>query len=281
MGEAKARMNYIKLGSELTRTIKQIAQWRFGRQLGQVKLLEFACGYGRNVRHLVHVFPRRNITVSDIMEKAVRFNMEQFQVAGRLSVHDPADLDWSERFDMIVVPSLFSHLPARTFAGWIAALYGLLAEDGILVFSVLGDNVLDDRVAMPETGIHYELHSENEVLDKEEYGLAHVTDSFVRDQVIKATGRTDYGLIERGFWKVQNVYMLTCGDLVEPASFHYDRGLIGNIDQVTLQIDGTMRISGWAAETNQATNLNVTACAYLDGARVAEWSRHRSSCRCR
>src|SRR6516165_945474 len=66
MGPGKARMHYFKLGSELTRTIKQIANWRFGDRLDRVRLLEFACGYGRNVRHLVHVFPRENIFVSDI-----------------------------------------------------------------------------------------------------------------------------------------------------------------------------------------------------------------------
>jgi hypothetical protein len=70
LGPGKARMHYFKLGSELTRTIKQIANWRFGDRLDRVRLLEFACGYGRNVRHLLHVFPRENIFVSDIMQKA-------------------------------------------------------------------------------------------------------------------------------------------------------------------------------------------------------------------
>jgi hypothetical protein len=196
--------------------------------------------------------------------------LAQFKVAGRLSVLDPADLNWMERFDMIVVPSLFSHLPQRRFAGWIASLYGLLSEDGILVFSVLGDNVLGPEISMPESGIHYELRSENEVLDREEYGVTHVTESFVGELILTATGQGKYGLVRRGFWNHQDVYILTRGDSIDPAAFLYDRGLIGHVDKVIREAGGAIRVVGWAAETRQAANVDVVARAILDGRKVAE-----------
>ena len=119
---------------------------------------------------------------------AVKFNIEQFGVTGRVSVHDPNDLHWNERFDFIVVPSLFSHLPESTFAGWIAALYRLLTDDGILVFSVHGDYLQGPDGSMPESGILFHHQSESATLDKSEYGSTFVTEAFVRDQIQKSDG---------------------------------------------------------------------------------------------
>jgi SAM-dependent methyltransferase len=269
-GPSKSRMVYVQLGSELTCTIKQIANWRFGPRLDDVRFLEFACGYGRVVRHLTHVFPRENIFVSDIMKEAVDFNMAQFKVAGRVSVHEPADLDWPERFDMIVVPSLFSHLPERTFAGWIKALHSLLREDGILVFSVHGDNVLSPESRISESGILFLLESENDVLDKEEYGLTYVTEAFVRDQIRKATGSDTYSLTRRGFCKHQDFYILSKGTKVDLSSFRYDRGLMGKIDTAVIQADGTLSLSGWAVEACPGANRDVVVRAYINDTKVAE-----------
>ena len=78
-------------------------------------MLEFACGYGRNVRHLVRRFPRATITVSDIDGGAVAFASGRFGVCGRLSASEPEALLWDDRYDLIVVPSLFSHLSDATF----------------------------------------------------------------------------------------------------------------------------------------------------------------------
>ena len=75
-----------------------------------------------------------------------------------------------------------SHLPEKTFAGWIGGLHNLLTDQGILVFSVHGDHLLGPETAVPEGGIHFVLESENSVLPLEEYGLSYVTEDFVRSR---------------------------------------------------------------------------------------------------
>jgi SAM-dependent methyltransferase len=273
LGHNRAWMMYFQLGSELTRTILQIANWRFAGRLEEIKFLEFACGYGRNVRHLLHLFPRDHIFVSDIQEKAVQFNIDQFGVAGRASVHRPEDLRWDERFDLIVVPSLFSHLPEETFAGWIAALHGLLTSKGILVFSVHGSHLMGPDVTVPESGIHFVAESENSVLDKEEYGLSYVTESFVKKQISEAIGHTTYSMTKRGFWNHQDFYILSKSEPSDLGSFRYDYGVLGHLDRVSVSSKGTLELSGWAKDARHPRAPRPRVEVLLDGRRIGRSRR--------
>ena len=263
-------MNYFRLGSELARTIMQIANWRFAGKTDQIKMMEFACGYGRNLRHIVHCIPAQNIFVSDIYADAVKFNIEQFGVSGRVSVHNPIDLDWNERFDFIVVPSLFSHLPESTFAGWIAALYRLLTDDGILVFSVHGDHLQGPDATMPESGILFHHQSESTTLDKSEYGSSFVTEAFVRDQIRRATGHSVYSRTKRGFWKHQDFYIVAKSPTADVTSFRYNHGVPGHFEHIEAGIGRSLKLKGWAKDTNRARNdgLRVEVC--LDGRKIGE-----------
>src|SRR4051795_13599324 len=101
-GATRARFDYFRLGHELMRTVDQVVDWAFGRAQADISVLEFACGYGRNIRHLVRRFPARNITACDIDANAVAFVSDRFGVTGRVSVADPADLTWNAQFDLII-----------------------------------------------------------------------------------------------------------------------------------------------------------------------------------
>jgi SAM-dependent methyltransferase len=276
IGENTSWMNYFMLGGELTRTIAQIANWKFPGGIDRVQVLEFACGHGRNVRHTVKRFPARNVFVSDIYESAVAFNIDQFGVRGRLSVHDPKELNWDERFDLIVVPSLFSHLPESTFAAWIKALYGLLTDKGVLVFSVHGEHLLAPDVVIPESGIHFLAESESSTLDPQEYGLSYVTETFVREQITTATGSPSYFTTRRGFWQHQDFYLVTRDSDTEVAKFRYDRGLVARISQIELDESGELVVSGWAKETHQAQNEGVAVRVYIDDQKVGETTTFES-----
>jgi SAM-dependent methyltransferase len=269
-GAPLAKMNYFRLGSELTRTIMQIASWRFAGKTDQIKMMEFACGYGRNLRHIVNCIPAQNIFVSDIYADAVKFNIEQFGVTGRVSVHDPNDLHWNERFDFIVVPSLFSHLPESTFAGWIAALYRLLTDDGILVFSVHGDHLQGPDGSMPESGILFHHQSESATLDKSEYGSTFVTEAFVRDQIQRATGHSVYSRTKRGFWKHQDFYMVAKSRMVDVTSFRYNYGVAGHFERIERGNGRSLKLKGWAKDTNWARNDGLRVEVRLDGRKIGE-----------
>jgi hypothetical protein len=261
MSASEARMNYYKQGSDLARTIMQIANWRFPGKTHKIKMMEFACGYGRNVRHIVNCFPPKNVFVSDIYADAVKFNIEQFGVRGRVSVHNPSDLEW---------PSLFSHLPESTFSGWIAALHGRLSEDGILVFSVHDEHLLPPDIPLPDSGIFFRAQSESATLDKNEYGDSYVSEAFVREQIQKVTGRATYSRTKRGFWNHQDFYIISKNPNVDVASFRYDHGVVGNLEKIELAHGRSLRITGWAKDTINGSDQETLIEVYLGGRQIAK-----------
>jgi SAM-dependent methyltransferase len=268
-GESLGLMYYHKLGCDLAGTFLQVADWAFPGEADSIKVLEFACGYGRVLRHLVNCFPARNVTASDIMPKAVAFCAEQFGVEGKLSVHDPSDLHWSERYDLIVVPSLFSHLPDRTFLKWLSALYGLLTDRGVLAFSTHGDHVLPAGT-VPKSGIRFDASSENDDLDGKEYGTSYVSEAYVREQVRRATGRPRYAYAKRGFCNFQDLYIVAKDPSVDVESFRYNYGILGYIDTFAFQPDGALLLEGWAGDTRDAESRPVKVEVLVDDRRVAQ-----------
>lgn len=201
-GAARAEFEYIRLGRDAADVVEQIVAWAFpdGRS---IDVLEFACGYGRIVRHLVARFGADCVTASDIDADAVAFVAQEFGVDGKVSVAEPEQLAWTERFGLIVIPSLFSHLPDATFGRWVAALYRLLLPDGVLVFSVHGDHLPD---AGDVDGIRFIAVSETRGrLDPGDYGTAYVTEAYVAARIAELPGRPPLARVERGFWDHQDL----------------------------------------------------------------------------
>ena len=85
-GESKnsglARAAYFKEGAEINATIQQLIDCKFGDRKKDIKFLDFACGYGRSTRFLVHNLPPDNVWVSDIYSGAVKFQTDNFGVHG-------------------------------------------------------------------------------------------------------------------------------------------------------------------------------------------------------
>lgn len=126
-------------------------------------VLEFACGHGRLTRHLVRRLDRARLTVADVDREAVDFVTSTFGVGGFYSATDPAAVVRAERYELILVVSLFSHLPETTWARWMATLLALLEPGGKLVFTSLalrGEAVLpEDREGFAK-GFLYKPHNE-------------------------------------------------------------------------------------------------------------------------
>jgi SAM-dependent methyltransferase len=266
--DTKARMAYLSLGYDLVQTVERIARWRFGRRLPELRVLEFAAGHGRNVRHLVRVFPPGNVAVSDIQLDAVAFCEQQFGVSGFPSAHDPDALEAGRRFDLIIVPDLFSHLPDTTFSRWIRALHGLLDEGGLLVFSVHG-NHLQAPAERAAAGITFVAQSESQSLDKAEYGTSHVSAAYVRAQIATATGHRSHALIRRGFWNHQDVYLVPRDEDETVDAYEHDYGVISSLDVVALTREGHLELSGWATRAVDGVD-HVQVRVLLDGLVVAQ-----------
>jgi 2-polyprenyl-3-methyl-5-hydroxy-6-metoxy-1,4-benzoquinol methylase len=155
-------------------------------------LLEFACGYGRLTRHLVHKLDPGRITVSDIDARGVDFLTAELGVSGFHSARTARQLTHDGRYDMVVVVSLFSHLPLEHWRPWLERLGEMLNPGGVLWFSTGGMhawtvNVAEtDREAFRPKADGFLWREENETrgrLAAEEYGIAYVSNAFVERAV--------------------------------------------------------------------------------------------------
>ena len=170
------------------------------------RFLEFACGYGRFTRHLVRVLDPSRVTVSDLYHQAVDFQVERFGVKGVYSALAPEDVHFPDRYDLIFVASLFSHLPDALFGIWIERLYDALDDGGTLLFSTHGPSCLPEDRVFPERGILYHKASESRSHSADDYGTSYVTPEYVATVVRERTGQDVALEVTRGLFNIQDVY---------------------------------------------------------------------------
>lgn len=248
---------YLKQGAEINATVQQLLDWRFGDKKDSVKILDFACGYGRATRFLVRDIPPSNVWVSDIYADAVRFQKETFAVNGFVSHHDPSTVRCDEDFDMIFVASLFTHLPHERFIGWLWRLLQMLRPNGILAFSV-HDQVLAESLRMPPSGILFREASESRTLNKKEYGVTYVTETFVQRAIDLAAGsKHPYRRLVRALCGAHDVYVVPANADEQFRDFQYVQPPVGYVDWFEVSEAGVLRIGGWAGDPTPDSELEA------------------------
>jgi SAM-dependent methyltransferase len=260
-GESKdsglARAAYFKEGAEINATIQQLIDCKFGDRKKDIKFLDFACGYGRSTRFLVHNLPPDNVWVSDIYSGAVKFQTDNFGVHGFDSCHDPGYLVCDVRFDMIFVGSLFTHLPERRFGPWLQRLFEMLSPDGILAFSV-HDEALAGGQVIPTPGILFVEASESRTLSKSEYGVSYVTEDFVRNTIHKVAGSAwPYKRLVKALCGAHDIYLLDRNPAESFTSFDYRQPPVGYVERFELSKSGSLSVAGWAGDPNAGINLEA------------------------
>ncbi|HEY0159231.1 MAG TPA: class I SAM-dependent methyltransferase [Thermoanaerobaculia bacterium] len=229
----RAVTNYFQNALEQFALVRHIARWR-----GPVRrMLDFASGYGRLTRLLVHERLADEITVADILPGGMEFQAEQFGVRTILSTTQPEGFVAEGQFDLIFVASLFTHLPPSTFTPWLRRLAELLTPEGLLIFSVHDESLAPDAVE----GISFHTNSESRVLDVEEYGSTYVTEGYVREQVA-AAGEFACVRLPRALADWQDVYVISPSPIADPKPRRTPKGFV---DQFLVDEEG-VRISGWA-----------------------------------
>jgi SAM-dependent methyltransferase len=231
----RALVSYFQNALEQFELVRHIAGWR-----GPVRrMLDFASGYGRLTRLLVHQKLADEVTVADILEGGMQFQAEQFGVRTILSKTRPEELVTPDRYDLIFVASLFTHLPPSTFTPWLRRLAEALEPEGLLIFSVHDESIAPEKV---EGGIRFESYSESRVLDAEDYGSTWVTEGYVREQVATLGAGYDCVRLPRALAEWQDVYVISPSPIPDAKPRRTPKGFV---DRFAVEQDG-VRISGWA-----------------------------------
>ena len=130
------------------------------------RILDFPCGHGRVLRYLKSAFPQAGITACDLTRDGVDFCAKTFGATPCYSHEDPAKVPLEpDAYDLIWVGSLFTHLEAHRWKGFLELYASTLRRGGILVFTTHGDFIYNRM-----QGIEYPFN----------YGLSYWRDTLVK-----------------------------------------------------------------------------------------------------
>lgn len=238
---------YFAVALQQFHVVEQIIQ-RHPVTRDHLKFLDFACGYGRLLKFLVHSLPTGNIHAAEIMPEAVEHARRRYRVTALQSTERPQDFQSAQRYDVIWVASLFSHLPDALFTGWLRRLHGMLSHDGILCFTVHDQALLPPDMPLPESGLLYIEGSENEQLSPGIYGTTFVNESYVRRALALALGtKPPIQRLPRLLAHEQDLYLIGRDGKAPPTAMNtLRRGLRGWLDGCRID-DNTLHLHGWAA----------------------------------
>lgn len=186
---------------------------RLDRPLLKIRsMLEFACGFGRFTRHLANVMPGR-VSAADVLPGSVDFVREQFDVQAFPSGFDPGALEFPERYDLVFVLSLFTHLPVSAWQDWLRALSKAVAPGGLLLFSVHNEQAAADfGIEFEADGTFFASSSESPSLDPELYGTTFTTRAVVERELRQALGREPALYEPLAFWVGQDAVAVVMDD---------------------------------------------------------------------
>lgn len=134
---------YLRAGKTAIDSIKN-AMKLANKNNSEIKnILDFASGYGRVLRHLKASFPNSSITACDIQKDAVDFCQKTFEANPVYSQKDFEKIPITQKFDLIWVGSLLTHLNKNEWEQ-ILNMFSLWLENrGLLVFTVNGRFVVN------------------------------------------------------------------------------------------------------------------------------------------
>jgi SAM-dependent methyltransferase len=209
----------------------------------RIKILEFASGYGRVTRHLRTLLKEHQLVASDIHPAACRFLQEKIGVEARCSDKQPELLDVGGDYDLIVVLSLFSHLPPQTFGRWLAALYGRLKVGGYLMVTANGPAAMERFPILAKgynfrRGFGYRGLSDQGDLDPKDYGTMAVSLPYFAKTVADAIPTARIASFTSGAWfNSQDEWVIRRGS-IDPTAARLKWTLARRLGRHALRITG-------------------------------------------
>lgn len=176
------------------------------------RVLDFASGYGCVTRHLVHAFPQSKIIASDIHEQANAFIRKMLSVDTFQSTSSPGNFPSDQiKFDLIIALSFFSHMPKRTFAQWLDTISGLLAPNGLFIFTTHGrvsHTKVIPHMTLAEPDFGFASRSEQGDLNADEYGTTISYCNFVLRLMDERPNLALFKFREGFWWRHQDVFAI-------------------------------------------------------------------------
>ena len=148
----KALYSYYRVGLGTAINLLKIAE-NYGYKPG--RLVDFGSGYGRVSRFLPGLFPGASCLVTEVKEQAVKFQEQELGLSGILHSQNPEDFP-SEKFDLLLALSVFTHLPEGLFRSWMQNLSERMRDTGAMVITFLDQDrpesqeILKNFTASPE-----------------------------------------------------------------------------------------------------------------------------------
>lgn len=263
-----AAFKFVEAGVRRYIALEQIVRQIFGDFDQLRSVLDFASGYGRLTRILSQVMPPERLWVSDIYTQAIDWQVAHFGVNGFHSVAEPTNLAHDRRHDVVFVGSLFSHLPARLFYAWLERLYALVAEGGVIAFSVHDEAMLGPGETMDETGIRYFRWSESDSLDPDIYGMSYVTEGFVAEAIRRLPGSPEWRRFPKGLYENQDLYVVA-GPGRDLANLTVASPVLLGLEVTSCLPTGDVDLAGWCIERTPGAEVQAIR-VYADGAHVAD-----------
>jgi CBS domain-containing protein/SAM-dependent methyltransferase len=208
------RASYLWTGVAALQPIK-VALAAAGRESVE-NVLDFASGHGRVLRALKAEFPHAHLTACDLDRDAVDFCARTFGASPVYSHEDPARIEIDDRFDLIWCGSLFTHIDAPRWAGFLDLLGSLLSPGGVLVITTAGRSVAAEMREGEYRGLTADLgrglledfdrtgFGYRDYPGQSGYGLARCRPAWVCEQLERRTGFELLGYTERGWNRRQD-----------------------------------------------------------------------------
>lgn len=226
------------------------------------QMLEFASGYGAVTRHLRAVLPAFDITSSDIHLEANDFVATVLGGRAVPSSSVPECFDAAGEYDFVFALSFFSHMPKATFLRWLRALFKALRVGGSLIFTAHGATTLRKvlpEVVLDDEGFYFRPQSEQDDLEKTEYGTAVTSNKFVVER-LENLENCELRLIRAGlWWGHQDLYAASkiASAAIAPVAdyniYQTDDKAAGHVESVSIvdkkcaaQTRRIVRARGWA-----------------------------------
>ncbi|KAB2644788.1 MAG: class I SAM-dependent methyltransferase [Verrucomicrobia bacterium] len=177
--------------------------------LKNIKLLEFASGYGCVTRHISSIIPGLNLTASDIHLEASQFIKDNFGCSFIQSTTNPDDYP-NEIFDIIFALSFFSHMPRSTWTKWLNTLVNRCNPGGYIIFTTHGFESLKylNCPSLDQDGFFFRSDSEQKDLAITDYGLTATSPLFVIKEIDKINKCKLISLKIGYWWSHQDLYIL-------------------------------------------------------------------------